>query len=48
MVLTNGEIDDIKETINACVRAAVQPMSIILVVLNRNNYVKLRSLECTR
>ena len=48
MVLTNGEIEDIKETINACVRAAVQPMSIILVVLNRNNYVKLRSLECTR
>ena len=48
MVLTNGEIDDIKQTINACVRAAVQPMSIILVVLNKQNYVKLRALECSK
>lgn len=35
MILTNGEIEKIEETINECVRAAVQPMAIILVVLNR-------------
>ena len=48
MILTNGEIAQIEQTINECVRAAVQPMSIILVVLNKENYNKLRALECSK
>ena len=45
MVLTNGEIEDVKETINMTVRASIQPMSIILVVLNRENFVQIKALE---
>ena len=45
VVLTNGEIEDIKETINSTVRSSLQPMSIIIVVLNRENYVNIKALE---
>jgi len=43
--LTSGEIDDVRETINMTVRASIQPMSIILVVLNKDNYAKIKELE---
>lgn len=45
MVLTNGEIEDVRETINSSVRSSLQPMSIIIVVLNRDNYAKIKALE---
>lgn len=45
MILTNGAIDDVRETINSTVRSSLQPMSIIIVVLNRDNYSKMKALE---
>ena len=45
MVLTNGDIEDIRETINSTVRSSIQPMSIIIVVLNRQNYSNIKALE---
>lgn len=45
MILTNGEVEDIRETINSSVRSNLQPMSIIVVVLNRDNYSQIKALE---
>ena len=45
VVLTNGEIEDVRNTINTTVRASIQPLSIILVVLNRDNFAKIKALE---
>ncbi len=33
----SGEIDDVKETINMTVKARLQPMSVIIAVLNKDN-----------
>ena len=44
-MLTQGEIEDVRNTINTTVRASIQPLSIILVVLNRENFIRIKALE---
>ena len=46
--MTEGRIEDLKETINATVRASVQPLSIIIVAMNRDNYAQIKALESSR
>ena len=44
-MLTNGDIEDTREMIKTTVKASIQPMSIIIVVLNRDNFAKMKCLE---
>ena len=44
-ILTTGNLNEIRETINMTVRSSLHPLSIIIVVLDRANYELIKSLE---
>jgi hypothetical protein len=45
LILTDGKIDDLKETIEAVVEASHQPLSIIMVGIGNDKFDKMELLD---
>lgn len=46
LILTNGEISDIDQTINSIVKASALPISIIILGIGNSNFSSMKKLDC--